>query len=121
MASFRGTDSQPEGLLQRDSRASLRSEQELEASGRGRTEQRQPLFPFIEYELWLHLAVLIRKGMWSDLWVGKTTRTRVRTGLRDGGVEGGGVWSQVLAGEKSPDFSSWDQGVRRRTSLPLCL
>lgn len=41
-------------------------------------------------DLRLRLVVLIRKGMWSDLWVGKITRTRVKSGLRDGGVEGGG-------------------------------
>ena len=58
--------------------------------------------------------------MWSDLWVGKTTRTRAKTGLRDGGVEGGGVWGQVLEGEKSPDVHSWDHGVGHRNGLPLC-
>lgn len=72
-------------------------------------------------ELWLHLVVLIGKGMWSDVWVGKTTRTRVKSGLRDGGVEGGRVWRQVLAGEKTPDFGSSDHGIQQRNSLPLSL
>lgn len=72
-------------------------------------------------ELWLHLAVLIRKGMWSDLWAGKTTGTRAKTALSDGGVEGEGVWRQVLAGEKGPKVCSWHHGGAHRNSSALCI